>query len=65
MLPSKRHQPVGKETGKTSYIERFNNTLQQQVSRGVRKTLPFSKSLRNDIGAIWSFVNHYNASLLL
>lgn len=26
VLPSKRHKAVGKETGKTSYIERFNNT---------------------------------------
>ncbi len=31
--PSKRHRAVGKETGKTSYIERFNNTLRQRVSR--------------------------------
>jgi IS1 family transposase len=27
VLPSKRHQPVSKDSGKTSYIERFNNTL--------------------------------------
>jgi insertion element IS1 protein InsB len=33
VLPSKRHQAVGKETGQTSYIERFNNTLRQRVSR--------------------------------
>jgi IS1 family transposase len=26
VFPSKRHQAVGKETGLTSYIERFNNT---------------------------------------
>jgi IS1 family transposase len=36
---------VGKETGKTSYIERFNNTLLPQVGRLVRKTLSFSKKL--------------------
>jgi insertion element IS1 protein InsB len=46
VFPSKRHQAVGKETGKTSYIERFNNTLRQRVSRLVRKTLSFSKSAR-------------------
>lgn len=62
-LPSKRHQAVGKASGKTSYIERFNNTLRQRVSRLVRKTLSFSKSLENHIGAIWYFVHHYNASL--
>ena len=54
---------VGKETGKTSYIERFNNTLGQRVGRLVRKTLSFSKQLSNHIGAVWYFVHHYNASL--
>ncbi|MGC8715252.1 MAG: IS1 family transposase [Leptodesmis sp.] len=65
VLPSKRHRAVGKETGKTSYIERFNNTLRQRVSRLVRKTLSFSKSLENHIGAIWYFIHHYNTSLLV
>jgi len=51
-LPSKRHRAVGKETGKTNYIERFNCTLRQRVSRLVRKTLSFSKKLENHIGAI-------------
>ena len=63
VLPSKRHRAVGKETGKTSLIERFNNTLRQRVGRLVRKTLSFSKKLSNHIGAIWYFVHHYNASL--
>jgi IS1 family transposase len=63
ILPSKRHQAVGKETGKTSAIERLNNTLRQRISRLVRKTLSFSKSLENHIGAIWYFIHHYNASL--
>lgn len=31
------------ETGKTNYIERFNCTLRQKISRLVRKTLFFSK----------------------
>lgn len=65
VFPTKRHQAVGKETGKTSYIERFNNTLRQRVSRLVRKTLSFSKSLENHIGAIWYFIHHYNESLLV
>ena len=65
VLPSNRHLAVDKETGKTSYIERFNNTLRQRVSRLVRKTLSFSKSLENHIGAIWYFIHYYNASLLL
>jgi IS1 family transposase len=49
----------------TNYIERFNNTLRQRVSRLVRKTLSFSKSLENHIGAIWYFIHYYNASLLV
>lgn len=65
VFPSKRHQAVGKDTGKTSYIERFNNTLRQRVSRLARKTLSFSKSLENHIGAIWYFVHYYNSSLLI
>lgn len=62
-VPSKGHRAVGKETGKTSYIERFNCTLRQRVSRLVRKTLSFSKKLENHIGAIWNFIHYYNASL--
>ena len=63
VFPSKRHRAVGKETGQTSHIERFNNTLRQRVSRLVRKTLSFSKKIENHIGAIWYFIHHYNASL--
>lgn len=59
-LPSKRHQAVGKDSGLTSYIERFNNTLRQRVSRLVRKTLSFSKDLHNHIRAIWNFIHHYD-----
>ena len=65
ILPSKRHRAVGKESGQTSHIERFNCTLRQRVSRLVRKTLSFSKKLENHIGAIWYFIHHYNASLHL
>ena len=65
VFPSKCHQAVGKSSGKTNYIERFNCTLRQRVSRLVRNTLSFSKKLENHIGAIWTFVHHYNASLHL
>ena len=63
IFPQSRHKAVGKETGKTSYIERFNNTMRQRISRLVRKTLSFSKKLENHIGAIWYFIHHYNSSL--
>jgi insertion element IS1 protein InsB len=63
VLPSKRHKAVGKETGKTAHIERFNNTLRQRCSRLVRKALSFSKKLANHIGAIWYFIHDYNARI--
>lgn len=63
VLPSKRHRAVGKDSGLTSYIERFNNTLRQRVSRLVRKTLSFSKKLENHIGAIWYFIHYYNKQI--
>lgn len=63
ILPTKRHRAVGKETGKTNHIERFNCTLRQRISRLVRKTLSFSKKLENHIGALWCFVHYYNAAL--
>ncbi|MEO0806107.1 MAG: IS1 family transposase, partial [Cyanobacteria bacterium J06643_4] len=65
VLPSKRHRAVGKDSGQTNHIERFNCTLRQRVSRLVRKSLSFSKKLENHIGAIWYFIHHYNASLLV
>ncbi len=65
VLPSKRHCAVGKETGLTSYIERFNNTLRQRVSRLVRKTLSFSKKLDNHIAAIWNFIHYHNQLIRL
>ena len=54
------HFGVGKASGLTAYIERFNGTLRQRVSRLVRKSLSFSKSLENRIGAIKYFICNYN-----
>ena len=65
VIPEDQHQAVGKETGNTAHIERFNNTLRQRLSRLGRKTLSFSKSLFNHIGAIWHFIHYYNANLAL
>ncbi|WP_225901176.1 IS1 family transposase [[Leptolyngbya] sp. PCC 7376] len=65
VLPSKRHRVVGKETGQTNHIERFNNTLRQRTSRLVRQALSFSKKWENHIGAVVYFLRHYNLSLQL
>ena len=63
IFPAIRHHAVGKETGQTNRLERFNGTLRQRVSRLVRKALSFSKKLENQVGAIWYFIHHYNAML--
>jgi len=62
VIEEDRHFPVGKDSGLTSYIERFNNTLRQRVSRLVRKGLSFSKSIDNHIKAIKYFICDYNAN---
>ena len=61
--PKKRHHAVGKGTGQTNKIERFNATLRQRVSRLARKALSFSKTLENPIGAIGYFIHHDNHTL--
>ena len=44
VLPKDTHHSVGKESGQTNHMERWNNTLRQRNGRYVRKTLSFSKS---------------------
>jgi len=60
VIPAERHRAITKHARKTNHIERFNNTLRQRVSRLVRETLSFSKTLANHIGAIKYFICHYN-----
>ena len=57
---TKDHQSVGKETGQTNHIERWNNTLRQRVGRFVRKTLSFSKIEENHLDALKLFIYDYN-----
>ena len=63
VLNSETHTSVPKQSGKTSHIERFNNTLRQRLSRLVRKTLSFSKSESMLDSAINAFIVDYNLSL--
>ena len=60
VIPAAQQRAIGKLVHKTNYIERFNNTLRQWVSRVVREALSFSKTLANHIGAITLFICHYN-----
>jgi IS1 family transposase len=63
VFPQKRQRAVGKNTGQTNYIERFNNTIRQRISRLARKTLSFTKKFSDHMGAIWYFIHSYNANL--
>ena len=60
VIPAAQHRAITKHARNTNYIERFNNTLRQRVSRLVRSTLAFSKKVDNHIGAIRYFICHYN-----
>lgn len=63
VFENENHFGVGKDSGLTAYIERFNGTLRQRASRLVRKALSFSKSLENHIGAIKYFICNYNLEM--
>src|SRR5262245_56134239 len=45
-------------------IERFNCTLRQRVSRLVRFSMSFSKTVKNHIGAIKYFICSYNKEVI-
>ncbi|MFT5744982.1 MAG: insertion element IS1 protein InsB, partial [Saprospiraceae bacterium] len=49
-----------KQKKDTNHLEGLNNTIRQRISRLVRKSLSFSKILKNHIGAIKYFFCHYN-----
>ena len=44
VFPKETHRSVGKASGETNHVERWNNTCRQSNARYVRKTLSFSKS---------------------
>ncbi len=60
VLPKEKHTAIGKETGKTNHIERFNNTVCQRLSRFLRSSLSFSKKAFNHKVSLFHFINHYN-----
>lgn len=64
VCPAETHSAVGKESGETNHIERWNNTLRQRLGRFVRKTLSFSKSERFHEIALKIFLHRYNLSRL-
>ena len=63
VVPEGQHAAVGKGSGKTAHVERFNNTVRQRLGRFVRKTLSFSQSdLMHDY-CLRLFLHEYNLSL--
>ena len=65
VFPMETHRCVGKETGETAHMERWNKTLRQRNARYVRKPLSFSKSARwHDRITKWCIMT-YNLSLLM
>lgn len=64
VMPDDLHQAVGKGTGLTNHVERFNNTLRQRLARFVRKTLSFSKSAEMHLGCLHLFLHRYNLDVI-
>ena len=51
---------MGKETGETAHVERWNNTLRQRLARFVRVALSFSKSVVMHEACLLLFLSRYN-----
>jgi insertion element IS1 protein InsB len=60
VIAEEQHTAVGKQTGETAHVERWNNTLRQRLARFVRKTLSFSKSLVMHEACLRLFLHRYN-----
>ena len=52
IIPAAQYCAISKLTRKSNPVERFNCILRQRVSRLVRATLSFSKTLSNHIGTV-------------
>jgi IS1 family transposase len=60
VIPEEQHTAVGKETGETAHVERWNNTLRQHLSSFVRKTLSFSQTFLMHAACLDLFLHRYN-----
>jgi IS1 family transposase len=61
VMPTAQHTSVGKETGQTAHVERWNLTLRQRLARFVRRTLSFSKSEKMHEACLHLFIHRYNS----
>ena len=65
VIATGKHTSVGKESGETAHVERWNNTLRQRIGRYVRKSLSFSKSDKfHHLVTKW-YIYDYNLSLTI
>jgi IS1 family transposase len=65
VIPDDHQIAVGKETGETAHVERWNNTLRQRLGRCVRKTLSCSKSRVMHAIALRFFLHRYNLDMAI
>ena len=64
IFPEETHCSVGKDSGETNHMERWNCTLRQRVARFVRKTLSYSKAeYMHHIVTRW-FIVEYNLDIM-
>ena len=60
VIPEEQLTQVGKETGETAHVERWNCTLRQRLGRFVRETFSFSKIMPMHIICLDLFLHRYN-----
>ena len=64
VFPEETHECVGKGSGQTNHMERWDCTLRQSCARFVRKTLSFSKSDAMHEIVTRLFIVRHNLSLV-
>ena len=62
-FPQRTHRFCGKEEGETNHAERWFGTIRSRLSRLVRRSYSFSKSVERHLDAIHLFVTHYNLGI--
>lgn len=62
-FPQRTHRFCGKEEGETNHAERWFGTVRARVSRLVRRSYSFSKSVERHLEAIHLFITSYNLEI--
>ena len=62
-FPARTHRFCGKEQGETNHAERWFGTVRSRLSRLVRRSYSFSKSVERHLDAIHLFVTTYNLQI--